>query len=177
MNEVDLPETVWTIGHSTHPIDVFLAMLNGSGIETLCDVRRFAGSRRNPQYSPASLRDSLESAGIRYLAIPELGGRRKPAADSVNDAWRNEAFRGYADFMATEEYSRGFQTLMTEARVRRIAIMCSEAVWWRCHRGLVADDLRIRGVKVMHIMGTGPAKEHPFTSAAQIRDGKLSYRK
>jgi uncharacterized protein (DUF488 family) len=118
----------------------------------------------------------LTAAGVEYIHMPELGGRRKAKPDSLNMTWRNESFRGYADYMETHAFHEGIERLLELARERRTAIMCSEAVWWRCHRSLIADYLKAAGVAVAHIIGAGKSEEHPYTSVAQIVDGKLSYR-
>src|SRR5262245_45006896 len=170
------PASIWTVGHSTLSIDEFLAVLASFEIEILVDVRSFPGSRRYPQFNKENLRASLSAAGIDYIHLPELGGRRKTRPDSENVAWRNESFRGYADYMETEAFREGIERLMKSARVRRTAIMCAEAVWWRCHRSLIADYLKAIAVTVTHILGEGKSDEHPYTSAAQIVKGKLSYR-
>src|SRR5690606_1974709 len=128
---------LWTIGHSTREWRVFVDMLRGAGIEVLADVRRFAGSRRNPQFSPLAMAPALEAAGIDYVPMPEFGGRRKPRPDSPNGAWRVAAFRAYADYMAEPEYALARERLMQLASERRVAVMCAEAVWWRCHRRLI----------------------------------------
>jgi uncharacterized protein (DUF488 family) len=167
---------VWTIGHSTLPMDEFIAHLRSFGIETLVDVRSFPGSRRYPQFNKENLRESLAAAAIQYAHMPELGGRRKAKPDSLNMAWRNESFRGYADYMETPAFREGIEDLLERARHRRTLIMCAEAVWWRCHRSLIADYLKAAGVTVMHILGEGKSDEHPYTSAAQVVNGKLSYR-
>ncbi len=167
---------VWTIGHSTLPMDEFIARLRSFGIETLVDVRSFPGSRRYPHFNRENLRVSLTSAGIEYIHMAELGGRRKMKPDSLNMAWRNESFRGYADYMETEAFREGIDRLTELAQKQRTAIMCAEAVWWRCHRSLISDYLKVAGVTVTHILGVEKSEEHPFTSAAQIVKGKLSYR-
>src|SRR5690348_13314364 len=171
-----LPETIWTIGHSTRSAEEFLALLARNKIEALADVRRFPGSRKYPHFNVESLAHTLRGAGIEYAPFPELGGRRKPRPDSPNTAWRNDAFRGYADYMQTPEFVLGIERLSALARRKRTAIMCSEAVWWRCHRGLIADWLKVRGVRVLHIMDASHTVEHPYTSAAQVKDGELDYR-
>lgn len=167
--------TVWTIGHSTRTTEEFLEMLVSAGIRVLADVRQFPGSRRYPQFGKDQLAVSLSQAGIQYVHFPELGGRRKPKPDSHNMAWRNAAFRGYADYMETEPFCAGIARLLDFAQNERLAIMCAEAVWWRCHRGLVADFLKAEGIDVLHILGRGKIEPHPFTSAAQLVGGKLSY--
>ncbi len=167
--------TVWTIGHSTRSADEFLGLLREHGIEQVADVRRFPGSRRVPQFNEAALRGTLESAGIHYVHLPELGGRRPVRPDSRNLNWRNAAFRGYADYMETPEFRAGIDGLLELTKSGRTAIMCAEAVWWRCHRSLIADHLKSVGIRVVHIIGPGRVEEHPYTAAARLVDGRLSY--
>ncbi len=167
--------TVWTIGHSTRQIDEFLALLAEQRIEALADVRRFPASRKHPQYNAQALKETLKSAGIEYLPFTELGGRRPPRPDSHNTAWRNASFKGYADYMETQEFAVAFRRLSESMERQRTAIMCAEAVWWRCHRALLSDALKVRGWTVCHIVQAGGCKEHPYTAAANIVDGRLSY--
>lgn len=167
---------LWTVGHSTHPIDEFSALLHRQGIARVVDVRRFPGSRKHPQYNPDALAQALADAGIAYTPIPELGGRRRPRVDSPHTRWRNEAFRGYADYMDTPEFAAAAAHLADLAHAGRVAIMCSEGVWWRCHRSLIADYFKARGWEVLHILGATEPKEHPYTSAANIVNGVLTYR-
>ncbi len=167
--------TIWTIGHSTRSIKEFVGLLEESEIQVLADVRRFPGSRAHPQFNAESLSASLAERGIEYVPLPELGGRRSPRADSTNTVWRNAAFRAYADFMETAEFDSGLKRLIGLASERRTAIMCSEAVWWRCHRAMIADVLKADGATVLHIMGESNVVEHPYTSAARIVDGRLAY--
>ena len=169
-------QRIWTIGHSTLSIDQFIAGLAAFEIRLLVDVRSFPGSRRYPHFNRENLQTSLTAAGVDYLHMPELGGRRKTRPDSQNVAWRNESFRGYADYMETAAFREGIERLLDLARERRTAIMCAEAVWWRCHCSLIADYLKAAGVNVTHILGENKSDEHPYTSAAQIVNGKLSYR-
>ena len=176
MNSMGLDLSLWTIGHSTRPINEFLELLCEFEIKLLVDVRTFPGSRRYPHFNRENLSASLTAAGIEYVHMPELGGRRKAKPDSLNMTWRNESFRGYADYMETHAFHEGIERLLELARERRTAIMCSEAIWWRCHRSLIADYLKAAGVAVAHIIGAGKSEEHPYTSVAQIVDGKLSYR-
>ncbi len=167
---------LWTIGHSTRNIDQFTALLKDNGIKLVVDVRSLPGSKRYPQFNKESLADSLGEAGIRYEHFPELGGRRKPKKDSQNTAWRNASFRGYADYMETEEFREGIERLLDFAnKVGPTAIMCAEAVWWRCHRSLISDYLKVSGIEVIHILDANKTEPHPFTSAARIADGALSY--
>ncbi|HVT33643.1 MAG TPA: DUF488 domain-containing protein [Rhodanobacteraceae bacterium] len=168
--------TIWTIGHSTRPLDEFLDILEHYRIAAIADVRRFPGSRRHPQYGSAALNDALALRGIAYRWFPELGGRRRPRPDSPNVAWRNASFRGYADYIESAEFARGLDDLIAFCAARRTAIMCAEGVWWRCHRAIIADVLRARGIEVVHILDAQHAVEHPYTSAARIVDGQLSYR-
>jgi len=167
--------TIWTIGHSTRSIEDFLALLKAYAIESLVDVRHFPGSRRYPHFGKEQLAAFLAKNGIEYHHIVELGGRRRSRPDSPNTAWRNEAFRGYADYMETNGFAHGIARLIDLARGKRVAIMCAEAVWWRCHRSLISDYLKARGHKILHIQSATKAEEHPYTSAARIVNGKLSY--
>jgi uncharacterized protein (DUF488 family) len=167
--------TVWTIGHSSQSIGSFLALLEGQEIECVADVRRYAGSRAHPWFNPEPLATSLAEHHIEYVPFPELGGRRAPDPASTNTVWRNVAFRGYADYMETPEFHAGLERLVRVASERRTAILCSEAVWWRCHRSLIADALKAAGVRVLHIMAGPRIVEHPYTSAARVVDGRLRY--
>ncbi len=167
--------TIWTIGHSSRTLDEFLELLTLNAIETVADVRRFSGSRKYPHFAQDALRDALQAAGFEYVPLPELGGRRRPRPDSHNDAWRNVSFRGYADYMETAAFHAGIERLLALAQRKRTAIMCSEAVWWRCHRALIADYLKSTGVCVRHIISGTDSAVHPYTSAARFEDGKLSY--
>ena len=167
--------TIWTIGHSTHTIEEFIGMLGHNQIEILVDVRHFPGSRRFPHFNKIAMQDALVTAGIRYEHLVELGGRRPVRPDSHNMAWRNASFRGYADYMETQPFRGGLDRLLEIARTGRTAIMCSEAVWWRCHRSMIADYLKAIGLHVFHIMGTKEGQEHPYTSPAQVVCGRLSY--
>jgi uncharacterized protein (DUF488 family) len=167
---------IWTIGHSTRKIDDFIALLKESGIKLLADVRMYPGSKRYPQFGKEALANSLGQSGIRYEHFPELGGRRKAKPDSKNTAWRNEMFRGYADYMETEDFRTGIDRLVELAeKTGPTAIMCAEAVWWRCHRSLISDYLKARGVEVLHILNHNKIEPHPFTSAAKIVNGELNY--
>jgi uncharacterized protein (DUF488 family) len=168
--------TLWTIGHSTRSWDEFAALLKAHGIAHLADVRRFPGSRRHPHFNQSELARGLEAEGIGYSHFPELGGRRPAQPDSPNIAWRNTAFRGYADYMMTAEFQAGIRRLLEMARELSTAIMCAEALWWQCHRSLIADYLKAQGHEVLHISTASKAAPHPFTSPARIVDGKLSYR-
>ena len=165
----------WTIGHSTRTLEEFVGLLKSNGIGVVADVRRFPGSRKYPHFAQDNLAISLPEAGVEYIHFPELGGRRRPRADSDNTVWRNASFRGYADYMETGEFMAGIERLSEMASDSRVAIMCSEAVWWRCHRALISDFLKSRGADVRHILSPKKTVMHPYTSAARIVDGKLSY--
>ena len=167
--------SIWTIGHSTRSIDEFVDLLREFEIRVLVDVRHYPGSRRYPHFHREALSRSLGEAGIRYEHMVELGGRRTARPDSRNLAWRNASFRGYADYMESEPFLVGVERLLDIARGARTAIMCSEAVWWRCHRSMIADLLKAKGVTVLHILTASKVQEHPYTAAARIVDGRLSY--
>jgi uncharacterized protein (DUF488 family) len=175
-NASNQQNSIWTVGHSTLTIEQFLGVLSSFQIQLLVDVRSFPGSRRYPHFNKEELRRSLTAVGIDYVHMPELGGRRKTRPDSKNVVWRNQSFRGYADYMETQAFREGAKQLLERARDRRTAIMCAEAVWWRCHRSLISDYLKADDVTVTHILSEGKSEEHPYTSAAQIVNGKLSYR-
>jgi uncharacterized protein (DUF488 family) len=168
-------QTIWTIGHSTHAFEAFLALLAEYRIEAVADVRRFPGSRRHPHFASEALASALPAHGIAYQWIPKLGGRRKVQPGSPNTAWRNASFQGYADYTATAEFAEGLADLLTLAANKRTAMMCAEVLWWRCHRSIVADVLKLRGIEVIHILDATHASEHPYTSAAHVENGRLSY--
>jgi uncharacterized protein (DUF488 family) len=172
---VTKPLQIWTIGHSTRTLDQFIELLKTNRIELLADVRRFPGSRRLPHFNQENLVESLPRAGIEYVHFPELGGRRRVRPDSPNTAWRNAAFRGFADFMMTPEFHAGIERLLNHAARKRTSIMCAEALWWQCHRSMISDYLKANGHEVIHILNANKTEMHPFTSAARIVDGKLSY--
>jgi len=169
------PNRVWTVGHSTLDIESFLALLAAHDIGTIADVRRFAASRRHPQFSEGPLRASLGRNGIGYLHLPALGGRREPRADSANTGWREPAMRGYADYMESSEFRQAMQALLDEAKERPVAILCAEREWRNCHRGLISDWLKVRGIEVLHIGADATVEPHPYTRPARIVDGGLSY--
>jgi uncharacterized protein (DUF488 family) len=167
---------IWTIGHSTRTIDEFISLLKQNEIKLLVDVRAWPGSKRYPQFNKDALAEALNAYGIRYEHLPKLGGKRKSKPDSRNTAWRNASFRGYADYMETEQFQKGIERLLDlTTEVGPTAIMCAEAVWWRCHRSLISDHLKGRGVEVLHILGTKKVEPHPYTSVARIVNGELSY--
>jgi uncharacterized protein (DUF488 family) len=167
---------LWTIGHSTRKIEHFISLLEENGIKLVVDVRGLPGSKRYPQFNKEALAQSLREHGIHYEHLPALGGRRKPKPDSRNTAWRNASFRGYADYMETEEFRKGIERLVDlTCKAGPAAIMCAEAVWWRCHRALISDCLKARGIEVTHIIDANKSEPHPYTSAARMVDGALSY--
>lgn len=168
-------KNIWTIGHSTRTFEEFLELLQSFRIEMLADIRSFPGSRRYPHFNKEALSAALKNNGIDYVHLPELGGRRKPNPDSTNTAWRHPSFRGYADYMQTPAFVKAIEKLEGLAMQHRLAYMCSEAVWWRCHRSMVSDYLKAGGWKVCHIMETGKGVEHPYTSPAKYEQGKLFY--
>jgi uncharacterized protein (DUF488 family) len=168
--------TIWTVGHSTRSAEEFAQILLAHNIKVLVDVRSFPGSRRYPQFNRAALAESLMQVGIEYKHEPGLGGRRTPRADSHNTAWKNASFRAYADHMESEEFKKGVKNLRELAAKTETAVMCAESLWWRCHRSLISDYLKAEGHTVIHILSENKTEEHPFTSAARIVDGSLSYR-
>ena len=166
---------IWTIGHSTRSADDFVAILRAHTIEAVADVRRYPASRRHPHFNASQLAGSLAGAAIDYLPMPELGGRRAPRRDSKNTVWRHESFRGYADYMETGAFEQALLRLLAAAAQKRTAIMCAEAVWWQCHRQMIADAVKARGIRVLHLVDSSLPSEHPFTSAARVIDGRLLY--
>lgn len=166
---------LWTIGHSNRALETFLGLLGRYQIEAVVDVRRFPGSRRHPQYAREQLRAALVERGLAYHWLPALGGRRRPRPNSPNTVWRNESFRGYADYMSSVEFASGLAELLSLASASRTSLMCAEALWWRCHRALIADALRARSFEVMHILGANKVVIHPYTAPARIVEGQLLY--
>lgn len=167
---------IFTIGHGNRPIEEFLEMLQGASVSLLADVRRFPGSRRNPQFSRDKLETALKQAGIEYVWLGEsLGGHRKPAADSPNRALRNASFRGYADHMRTESYRAGLDELIRLSRSHCVAIMCAERLPWQCHRSLIADGLVVRGIAVTDLIGPEQMRSHELNSAARVQNGSPVY--
>jgi uncharacterized protein (DUF488 family) len=169
------PLTVWTVGHSTRPLDDFLALLETYRIEMVADVRRFPGSRRLPQYGSETLEGALAARGIDYRWLGALGGRRRPDPDSPNEGWRHPAFRAYADHIASEEFAEGLLELLMIAGGSRTAIMCAEVLWWRCHRRLIADVLTTLGIAVMHIRDDRVSVAHRLGAPARLVRGRLDY--
>lgn len=168
-------KTIWTIGHSTRSLEEFTGLLQSNHIKNVADIRHYPGSKRYPHFNKAELSESLVDNNFNYYHIIQLGGRRKANADSKNIAWHHPAFRGYADYMETKDFKEGIKQLEELGMQQPTAFMCSEAVWWRCHRSMVADYLKANGWKVIHIMGLNHTIEHPYTSPAKIIDGKLNY--
>lgn len=166
---------IWTVGHSTRSADEFDEILLAHKINALADVRSFPGSRRYPHFNKGEISSRLESRGIAYSHLPELGGRRRPSPDSKNTAWKNPSFRAYADHMDTAEFDKGIVNLLELAAKGRTAVMCAESLWWRCHRSLIADYLKSTGLDVIHILNAKHTEPHPYTSAARIVEGRLSY--
>ena len=164
-----------TIGHSTRPLGEFISMLQAHGVKILIDIRTVPRSRHNPQYNKESLPESLATVGIGYEHLAGLGGLRRPRPDSPNTGWRNAGFRGYADYMHTPEFALNVESLIEKARTQRLAVICAEAVPWRCHRSLLADALVVRGVNVTHIMSETSAKEHTLTSWATVSGTRVIY--
>ncbi len=167
--------TIFTVGHSTRSLDEFGALLRAHDIAQLGDVRTVPKSRRHPHFAGDALAVSLPAVGIAYRHQPALGGLRKPRRDSTNSAWRHEGFRGYADYMESTAFGDAIDDLIAWARVSRTAVMCAEAVWWRCHRQLIADALVARGVTVQHIQTATSAPAHKLTEFAQVAGDRVSY--
>lgn len=169
------PLTILTIGHSTHPIEEFISMLQTHGVEELVDVRTIPKSRRVPQFNQDALAPKLQGAGIRYVHLKELGGLRHAKKDSVNVGWRNASFRGYADYLGTAEFRAGVDRLLELAAAKRTAIMCAEAVPWRCHRSLIGDALLVRGIQVEDIMSATQRRPHELTPFARVCGTEITY--
>ncbi|HLV40257.1 DUF488 domain-containing protein [Xanthomarina sp.] len=168
-------KTIWTIGHSTRTEEEFLSLLKSFKIEQLIDVRRFPGSRKYPQFNKENLETVIPENGISYVHLESLGGRRKSTPDSKNSVWHHPSFKGYADYMETAEFEQAIDALKKLAVKKPSAIMCSEAVWWRCHRSMISDRLKANSWQVLHIMGKNQVQEHPYTKPAKVTDGVLSY--
>ena len=166
---------MWSIGHGARPISELLAVLNEAGIKLLADVRSAPGSRRHPQFGQAALAASLATAGIEYAHLRGLGGRRDAAPDSPHTALNVDAFRGYADHMAREEFAADYALLDTLARRTPTAFMCAETLWWRCHRRMLADRLTVDGWDVTHLLAPGKSEPHRLWDVARVVDGRLVY--
>lgn len=169
------PKLILTIGHSTRPLEAFIHLLQSHQVTRVVDVRTIPRSRHVPQFNAETLPDSLCAAGIAYEHMAGLGGLRHTRADSPNKAWRNASFRGYADYMQTDEFEQGLDSLMDRARMDRIALMCAEAVPWRCHRSLIADALAVRGIRVEHILSGVRTRTHTLTPWARIEGKRITY--
>ena len=167
--------TIWTIGHSTHTLEEFVAMLLSFNIDIVVDIRSYPDSRKFPQFNKEALKISLPENNIEYVHLKKLGGRRKVNPESKNTTWRHVAFRGYADYMESDSFAEGIKELTEIAQQKRTAYMCSEAVWWRCHRSMVSDYLKADGWDVQHIMQIVKSTEHPYTQPARVVDGILTY--
>lgn len=166
---------VFTIGHSTRSLQEFVSILDAYSIRLIVDVRTAPHSRHNPQFNKETLPENLKAAGIRYLHMPELGGLRRTQADSVNLAWENKSFRGYADYMQTKEFHENLLKLVALARENRLAIMCAEAVPWRCHRNLLSDALVVRRISVTHILTESSSTNHELNPSAHVEGTKVTY--
>ena len=166
---------IYTIGHSTHPIEEFIALLQARNIKMLVDVRTVPRSRHNPQFEAGALRASLHEAGIDYTHMATLGGLRRPHKDSINSGWHNESFRGYADYMQTAAFQAALNELQQLAQQHTTAIMCAEAVPWRCHRSLIADALTVQGWQVLDIISDKAANVHKLTPFLKVEDGGIIY--
>lgn len=167
--------TIWTIGHSTRTLEEFVAMLLSFNIDSVVDIRSYPKSRKFSQFNKEALEISLPENNIEYIHLKKLGGRRKVNPESKNTTWRHAAFRGYADYMETEPFAEGIKELIEIAQQQHTEYMCSEAVWWRCHRSMVSDYLKAHGWNVQHIMGVNKASEHLYTQPARVVQGKLTY--
>lgn len=175
--EKDPAKKIWTIGHSTRSWEDFLELLQEFSINGLVDVRSYPGSRKFPHFNKENLEELLPKNNISYSHFKSLGGRRKPDPESENTVWRHPSFRAYADYMQTEEFQKGIRELEKIGQQEKVAYMCSEAVWWRCHRSMISDELKVKNWEVLHIMGAGKISEHPFTSPAKVKNEKLVYGK
>ncbi len=169
--------TIYTIGHSTHSVEEFIGMLTAHGIEQLVDVRTIPKSRHNPQFNNDALESSLKASGMAYVHMAGLGGLRHAKKDSPNQGWKNASFRGFADYMQTEAFADALQKLIEIAEKRKTAIMCAEAVPWRCHRSLIGDALTVREIAVMDIMSRTSVKPHIVTPWAEVKGTTITYPK
>ena len=166
---------ILTVGHSTRTLEDLIRLLKAHGVELVVDVRTIPRSKRNPQFNQESLPGFLRTSGIDYVHLKELGGLRHPKVDSENRAWRNLSFRGFADYMQTTEFEAGLERLIILSQERTVAIMCAEALPWRCHRSLIADALTVRGIRVEHIMTEKTRTRHAMTKWAHIEGLKITY--
>jgi uncharacterized protein (DUF488 family) len=176
LREAHWPQhAIFTLGHSTLPIEQFIAVLESYGIERLVDIRTIPRSRHNPQFNDSALADSLEAQHLDYVHLKALGGLRRSRNDSPNTAWRNDGFRGFADYMQTEEFRDALAALICMSREKRVAIMCAEAVPWRCHRSLVADALSVRGIPVVEVLSESSWRMHQLTPFARVDGTRITY--
>jgi uncharacterized protein (DUF488 family) len=166
---------VWTVGHSTHALEDFVALVRAHGVTTIADVRKLPRSRRHPQFNIDTLPDALTAAGLGYVHFAGLGGLRREQPDSINRAWKNPSFRAYADYMQSDMFAVELERLLALGKRERVAIMCAEAVWWRCHRSLIADALVARGESVLHILTPERAEPHVLRDFARIENGRVTY--
>jgi uncharacterized protein (DUF488 family) len=166
---------IFTIGHSTRPLEEFIGILKAQGVVQVADVRTVPRSRHNPQYNLESLPENLEAAGLGYLHLAGLGGLRRPKADSLNGGWRNASFRGFADYMQTPAFAAALEELVELAGKAPLVLMCAEAVPWRCHRSLIADALTVRGLPVEHLLGPGRSQPHRLTPFARVAGATITY--
>ncbi len=167
--------TVFTIGHSTRTLDEFIGLLKTYAVSLVVDVRTVPRSRHNPQFNKETLPASLKPSGIKYIHMPEIGGLRRPKHDSINLAWKNTGFRGYADYMQTKEFTDNLLKIMALARENCLALMCAEALPWRCHRSLISDALVVRHIKVQHIITATSLINHDLSELAQVEGTKITY--
>ncbi len=167
--------TILTIGHSTRTIDEFVELLKAYGVTLVVDVRTVPRSRHNPQFNKETLPNTLKAYGVKYIHMPDIGGLRRPKADSVNLAWENSSFRGYADYMQTKEFTENLLKLIALARENCLAIMCAEALPWRCHRNLISDALVVRHIKVEHILSKTSTINHQLSEIAHVEGTKITY--
>lgn len=182
MSEHPLPQAanwpegaIFTVGHSTLPIERFMTVLHAYGIERLVDIRTIPRSRHNPQFNDTALAVSLTAEHLEYVHMPALGGLRRALKDSPNTGWRNESFRGYADYMQTEGFHEALGALIRMSRQKRVAIMCAEAVPWRCHRSLVADALSVHGMPVIEVLSESTYRIHKLTPFARVDGSRITY--
>ena len=169
------PQPVFTLGHSTLPFEKFVTLLKAHGARRVIDIRTIPRSRHNPQYDQKSFSSSLRKSGLEYVHLKDLGGLRKPKADSQNSAWRNASFRGYADYMQTPEFENGLEKAIRLSQEKVSALVCAEALPWRCHRSLVSDAFVIRGIPVEHIFSNSRSEAHELTDFAKVRGTKITY--
>jgi uncharacterized protein (DUF488 family) len=172
---VDRPEVVFTIGHTTRPLAEFISLVQAHGVDLVLDVRTVPRSRHNPQFNRETFPDALEAAGIDYEHVGALGGFRRAGADSPNAGWRNASFRGYADYMQTPAFAAAIESVVDQAKSRHLALMCAEAVPWRCHRSLIADALLVRGTRVEEIVSAARTRAHVLTAFAHVEGTVVTY--